>query len=106
MFTQESDGERALARILQGVDPQPRWGVWVTPDIRVDALWVDIMLVIEYDGRENHTRERDRARDQARRRRLEELGYTVVVATAEDLHNPEALRARLLGLREGLLARR
>ncbi|MGI8874074.1 MAG: type IV toxin-antitoxin system AbiEi family antitoxin domain-containing protein [Egibacteraceae bacterium] len=104
LFEQESFGERSLARVLQGVEPQPRWGVWVAPDIKVDGLWADVRLVLEYYGKEHHSRERDRAHDHERVARLRALGYHVEVVVASDLDAPAALRARLLGVRAGMLA--
>jgi hypothetical protein len=104
LFQQESFGERGLAEVLAGVEPQPEWGVWVATDIRVDALWADARLVIEYYGAEHHSREHDRAHDHARVARLRARGYHVEIVVAADLLDPAALRARLLGVRAGLLA--
>jgi hypothetical protein len=98
----ESPGERSLAEALGGLDPPLEWQVWITPTIRVDALWRDCAVVIEHDG-PTHAGARDRERDAARDAALEALGYLVVRTTAEDLRHPEALRRRLEQIRAARL---
>lgn len=105
VFNQESEGERDLADFLATFDLPPLWQHWVTPRIRVDAVWLDVRLVLEYDGA-IHQQEHIRIRDHERERELRRLGFVVVRITAADLRHPQILRARLLGLRDGLLARR
>ncbi|MGH3440509.1 MAG: DUF559 domain-containing protein [Nitriliruptorales bacterium] len=105
VFDQESMGERALKPVLDGIEPAVEWGVWVAPDIRVDALWRDCRLVIEYDGRDDHGSVPHRAADAARDQRLHSLGYHVIHVTKEDLRHPEALLARILAVRDALLSR-
>lgn len=38
-FDPESEGERALATVVDDLRPAPRWGVWIAPDIKVDLLF-------------------------------------------------------------------
>ncbi len=61
---------------------------------RVDMLYRDARLVIEYDG--DYHRDRDQwSRDAVRRAELESLGYRVTVVTARDFDDPSALIARI-----------
>lgn len=103
-FVQESEGERKLAPILRGLDPPPRWQYYVTPHRRVDCLLADVPLILEYLGDVAHGRPHQRARDHARNRELEALGYLVLEITAEEVACPQVLRARILGIRAGLIA--
>lgn len=103
-FDQESQGERQLAEAMDGIEPRLEWGVYIAPDIRVDALWRDVRLVLEYFGRDHHSRQRDRWHDDNRENQVRRLGYRYLEIYAEDLRDPAALRARLLGMRAGLLA--
>jgi hypothetical protein len=96
---QESPGERNLAAALSPLEPPLEWQVWVAPDLRVDALWRDVAIVIEYDGRNTHNDQRDRRTDARRHARLRQLGYLVIAVTSADLEDPSALRARLLRVR-------
>lgn len=61
---------------------------------RVDMLYRDAKLVIEYDG--DYHRDPDQwSRDQIRRANLEALGYRVTVVTRRDFDDPAALVARI-----------
>lgn len=61
---------------------------------RVDMLFRDARLVIEYDGDQH--RDPDRwSRDQIRRAELEALGYRVTVVTRRDFDDPDALVRRI-----------
>lgn len=60
------------------------------PDLAVPAL----KIAIEYDG-DYHRDPRQWRRDQARRRRLEALGWKYIVVTQADLDDPSALLADL-----------
>lgn len=61
---------------------------------RVDMLYRNAMLVIEYDG--DYHRDPDQwSRDQSRRAELESLGYRVTSVTRRDLDDPPALVARI-----------
>lgn len=61
---------------------------------RVDMLYRQHLIVIEYDG-EYHQTDAQWRRDEARRARLRELGYRLVVVTAADLHDPADLVERV-----------
>ncbi|WP_192813705.1 endonuclease domain-containing protein [Microbacterium yannicii] len=61
---------------------------------RVDLLYRDARLVIEYDG-DYHRTPAQWSRDQSRRAELESLGYRVTVVTSRDLDDPAALVARI-----------
>lgn len=97
--TQESPGERRMANLLGDLEPPLEFQVWVAPDLRVDALWRDVSLVVEYDGHDTHGDPRDRARDTRRHERLRAMGYEVLVVVKDDLRYPQALRGRLLAAR-------
>lgn len=104
VFAQESDGERALQPVLAGLDPPPVWQYYVCPGIRVDCCLADVPLVIEYCGDQAHGRPHQRERDHERTRTIEALGYVVLEVWKQDLAQPEVLRARIMGIRAGLLA--
>ena len=95
-FVQESEGERRLAPILQSVGERVRWGVWIAPDIRVDAILEDARLVIEYDGRDSHQRALQQAKDERRAARIRALGYEVLRIRHEDLADPGAVQRLIL----------
>lgn len=61
---------------------------------RVDLLYPDARLVIEYDG-DYHRDAAQWSRDQSRRAELESLGYRVTVVTARDFDDPGALVRRI-----------
>jgi very-short-patch-repair endonuclease len=72
---------------------------------RLDLAYPDILLAIEYDGREYHTSDEDRAHDRQRREYLRRLGWTFVVLTADDVYGPDPPAARIVRrARERLLA--
>lgn len=89
----DSERERELATILSIVHPAPTPQAWVAPDVRVDFLWPDHRVVVEYDGWIDHPLGNDR--DRRRRERLEALGYVVIVVRSDDLKDPDALAARV-----------
>ncbi|MEL5991643.1 endonuclease domain-containing protein [Microbacterium phosphatis] len=61
---------------------------------RVDMLFREQMLVVEYQG--DHHRDRHQwRRDELRRAELEALGYRVTYVTAEDISDPSRLVARI-----------
>jgi hypothetical protein len=97
---QESPGERAFEAVMRQVEPPLEWQIWVGPDLRVDALWRDLGLVIEYQGAGTHEHERDRRADAERHERLRRLGYEVLTVDRHDLRDPAALRARLARARD------
>ncbi len=62
---------------------------------RVDMLYPQYRIAIEYDG-DQHRTDRTQWRDDVRRRRLlEALGWTVIVVVADDLRDPTAFVARV-----------
>lgn len=67
---------------------------------RVDLLYRDARLVLEYDG-DYHRDLSQRSRDQSRRAELESLGYRVTVVTARDFDDPGALVRRIRRLLSG-----
>jgi very-short-patch-repair endonuclease len=85
----ESPGESwtRMAMIDRGLRP-PELQHWVTidgvPTYRLDMAYPKHRVAIEFDGREFHEGEERRAADRARRRWLEEHGWTVIVVTKDD----------------------
>ncbi|MDQ1084966.1 MULTISPECIES: endonuclease domain-containing protein [Microbacterium] len=61
---------------------------------RVDMLYREHRLVIEYDG-DHHRDPQQWSRDQSRRAELESLGYRMTVVTARDFDDLPALLARI-----------
>ncbi|WP_265523646.1 DUF559 domain-containing protein [Oerskovia flava] len=75
-------------------------GVVLDPDgryvKRVDLLYRDLRIAIEYDGDHHRTDQQQWRDDVRRRRRLEELGWTVVVVVADDIvRDPAPFLARV-----------
>jgi hypothetical protein len=98
----EAEALALLARV--GV-PAPAVQHEVTDDQgrfvhRADLAWPSRRVLLAVDGRAWHDTPARRERDAAQRARLTELGWTVVVAHAEDLrgHRADALVARLRSL--------
>jgi very-short-patch-repair endonuclease len=66
------------------------------PVAEVDLAYVDRMIALEADGRRWHSTRRAHERDIARQRRLEELGWTVLRFTWDEvMHHPAAAAARI-----------
>jgi len=62
---------------------------------RVDLVYPDLRIAIEYDG-DQHRTDREQWREDVRaRRRLEELGWIVIVVVGDDLRDPRALVSRV-----------
>ena len=62
---------------------------------RVDLVYPDLRIAIEYDG-DQHRTDREQWREDVRaRRRLEELGWIVIVVVGDDLRDLQALVSRL-----------
>lgn len=101
----ESEGERTLAALFADCYPPLEAQVWITPRIRVDFLWRDVTMILEYDGERFHRLPHDREDDRTRDRELSTLGYHVEHVTKADLANPGALRTRILAVRRALLRR-
>lgn len=90
----ESQKERDLATVLDGISPPPRRQVRILA-YRLDFMWPSVRLDVEYDGKVHERpdrRESDRLRDDA----LTAAGYEVLRLTAADLDDREALRANVL----------
>lgn len=95
----ESEGERNLVSIFAPEDPQPVYQVKVGA-FRVDALFVEARLALEYQGKRYHRSEQDRRADRARADKLAaDHDIVIIEVTAADLANPVALRERILAAR-------
>ena len=101
----ESQGERAVAALFADYDPPLAPQVWITPRIRVDFVWEDAKLILEFDGERYHGLPDDREDDRRRDRELNVLGYHVEHITSADLANPALLRVRIIAIRRALLSR-
>lgn len=78
-------------------DVYDAWGRFVA---RPDLHYPDLRIVIEYDGDVHRTDPATWRRDVERRQRLEDDGWVVVTATADDvLRKPERLVARVVQAR-------
>ncbi|MFI2103095.1 hypothetical protein ACH436_07370 [Isoptericola sp. NPDC019693] len=62
---------------------------------RVDLLYPDLKIAIEYDGDQHRTDRAQWREDVRARRRLEELGWIVIVVVADDVREPRSLVARV-----------
>ena len=68
---------------------------------RVDLLYEELKVVVEYDGWHHERDGRQRQRDRERREVLESLGYRLIVVTNEDLRTPQSIPWRVyVALRE------
>ncbi|MFC8600719.1 hypothetical protein, partial [Isoptericola sp. NPDC057191] len=74
-------------------------GIVLAPDgtyiKRIDLLYRQLQIAIEYDGDQHRTDKAQWREDVRARRRLEELGWIVIVVVADDLRDPGALAARV-----------
>ena len=98
-FEQESEGERrAFALLFPDERDRPDCQVVVLGSFRVDFVFLDAALVVEYFGRDAHDGrlEADMTRIQA----IEARGYRVIVVTASMLRDPLALSAFIRQLRD------
>jgi hypothetical protein len=92
----ESIKETELRQLIVAAGlPEPRVQVVVLDQDgniagRTDLGLDGVMVLMDYDGAV-HLTESARRSDNARRRRLEQLGYRLIVATADDLANPRPL---------------
>ena len=64
---------------------------------RVDFGWPERKVAVEYEGVWHGQRPQQVVADRRRLNRLREAGWTVVFVTAEDLHRPGLLVARIAG---------
>ena len=80
--------------IQAGIDVVPQYRVVVNSLVlaRVDLALPDLKIAIEYDGRWHET-DVQRAQDNDRLAQLRANGWTVIVVTAELLHDPRRLVA-------------
>ncbi len=100
ILDQESEGERVVARLFEGHSPPLEFQAWLLEGVRVDAVWRDARLVVEYDGKAHHTYPADREHDRRRRARLRAAGWSVFVVTNDMLGDLAGLRRRILRRRE------
>lgn len=95
----ESEGERSLAQLFGPEDPQPVWQVRID-GYRMDALFVEARLALEYQGKHYHRSEADQRADRARAAALKARhDIEIIEVTAAGLANPVALRDRVLAAR-------
>ncbi|CAN5204961.1 hypothetical protein BH23ACT9_BH23ACT9_01080 [soil metagenome] len=98
VFEQESEGERhAFDLLFAGHGPLPDCQVVVLGGFRVDFVFLDAALVIEYDGRDAHQHRFET--DATRRFAIEALGYRIVTVTSAMLREPDGLRTFITNLR-------
>lgn len=93
----ESEGERALAPVLQCFDPAPEPQVWVVRRRRVDFYFRSLRLAYEYLGAVDHALVEQRLADDRRDDDLRRAGVRVQYVTARDLDDPVALLATVAG---------
>ncbi|MGH8884245.1 MAG: hypothetical protein ACRDYX_03545 [Egibacteraceae bacterium] len=100
----ESEGERTLAGVVKGIEPEPEWGISdLVPGRRLDLGWRLALFGLEYDGRDHHVLPTDRDADGVRD--LESLvsGVVILRVTAGMIREqPERTRALI----EAILRRR
>ncbi|MGZ5417686.1 MAG: DUF559 domain-containing protein [Nocardioides sp.] len=102
----ESAGESwTRLEILDACLPAPEPQHWVLvdgrPTYRLDLAYPKARVAVEYDGREFHEADEQRAADDIRRRWLRDQGWTVIVVD-KDSFTAEALEAWLGELRTAL----
>jgi very-short-patch-repair endonuclease len=85
-----------VALRLAGLEPVPQYEVWSDGAFvgRLDLAFPEVRLAVEYEGA-YHFEEGQIARDDVRYERLRAAGWTVVRVTAADLHDLDALLARI-----------
>ena len=75
--------------------PLPEPNVWVN-GLLVDALWRRERVVVEVDGRANHSSPSQRRRDRERDQELRAAGYTVLRFTwSQVVHEPTRVTAEI-----------
>lgn len=94
----ESEGERALAPVLECFHPAPEPQVWVTRRRRVDFYFRPLRLAYEYLGAVDHTLVEQRIADDQRDADLRRAGVRAQYVTARDLDDPVALQAQVAGV--------
>lgn len=93
----ESEGERALAPVLDGFDPRPDRQTWIGRR-RVDFLFRPLRLAYEYLGAVDHTSVERRLADDRRDEELRRAGVRVQYVVAADLADPVALLGQVAGV--------
>ncbi|HVM20928.1 MAG TPA: type IV toxin-antitoxin system AbiEi family antitoxin domain-containing protein, partial [Egibacteraceae bacterium] len=79
----DGEGERRLQGLLVGFHPQPEWGVEdLVPGRRLDCAWREVLLALEYDGRDHHVLPTDRDNDGIRDLECEVHGVKILRITA------------------------
>lgn len=86
----ESPGESWVRLVILDAGlPRPVVQFWVeqdgTPVFRLDLAYPALRICVEFDGRQFHTSDEDRARDETRRAWLRAHGWRVIVVRSEDL---------------------
>lgn len=94
----ESEGERALAPVLDCFDPRPDRQARIGGRRRVDFLFRRLRLAYEYLGAVDHTSVRDRLADDERDDELRSGGIRVQYVVAADLADPVALLGQVAGV--------
>jgi hypothetical protein len=79
--------------------PYPELGVKIA-GIRVDAVWLDQMVIVECDGEGNHGTWRQRKRDIGNDYKLRRLGFLPIRYTYDQLEDPWAIHADLMPILE------
>jgi very-short-patch-repair endonuclease len=80
--------------IVEAGLPAPKLQHWVVidgvPTYRLDLAYPKHRVAVEYDGEEFHRRtDEQRENDRKRRRRLRELGWTVIVIDKDGISGPD-----------------
>jgi hypothetical protein len=91
-----------LPRPEAGLDLLDEFGQWVA---RPDLLYRQPPVILQYDGATHFRDERQRRHDVVRDELTRELGYEVVVVTADDLLQPHRLVDRVRAARERAIGR-
>jgi hypothetical protein len=97
----ESEGERRLDSLFRPSDPQPAWQVWVLPHRRVDAMFLEAWLALEYLGKRWHGLDTDLEADSVRELELEDLHIRTIRVTSPMLRRESRAdtRRRILAIR-------
>jgi very-short-patch-repair endonuclease len=97
-FDHESPAERSVfQQLFTDFPPAPDCQVYLTPSIRVDAVFLSAALVLEYHGEDWHNGSVDA--DSTRAWALIALGYMVIAVTRSMRRDPAALAAQIHGIR-------
>lgn len=91
--------DRPSANVVIPVKGTPAENLTHESFYRVDLVWKDKRVVLEYDGIEEHEKDPSKvAADKERRSVLAALGYTVIVMTKRDLKSKDDLRKKMAQL--------